>query len=58
MQQCSNSNGTTKHVSLHVMPALGAGIHAFCCLSPILKAWLAGTLGKRSDAVFDGYARP
>jgi len=38
------------------MPGLVPGIHAFLPLPS--KAWMAGTIGERSDAVFDGYARP
>jgi hypothetical protein len=42
------------------MPALVAGIHVFLT-APLLhlsRAWMAGTIGEGSDAVFDGYARP
>jgi hypothetical protein len=38
-----------------VMPGLVPGIHAFLSLS---KTWMARAIGERSDAVFDGYARP
>jgi len=40
-----------------VMPGFMPGIHAFIHTTQI-KAWMAGTIGERSDAVFDGYARP
>jgi hypothetical protein len=36
------------------MPGFMPGIHAF----PLSKTWMAEATGERSDAVFDGYARP
>jgi hypothetical protein len=33
------------------MPGLVPGIHALLIVAAVLKAWMAGTIGERSDAV-------
>src|SRR6266404_4840832 len=48
---------TALHRPLHVIPRLHAG-HPRLRYSYLSKTWMAGTIGSRSDAVFDGYARP